>query len=128
MPIPKSIESALKLARIGQFTEAFLLLDNLMGTLGQSQRVEQISCLNALSYCLWMSGQSSEALKRAEDALRLSEQDPPNIFGKAEAFYRLGMISKARGDCDQAQEYCRQSLTLRKEIRDAPGTSDSMHS
>jgi tetratricopeptide (TPR) repeat protein len=60
---------------------------------------------DALAWAALKAGKIDEARQAAKDALRLGTQD-------AKLFYHAGMVARAAGDREAAQEYLRRALNL----------------
>lgn len=64
-----------------------------------------IHAADALAWTLYKAGSYREAQRYAAEALKLGTRDPLKLF-------HAGMIAKARGQNEQAQEYLRQAVDL----------------
>ncbi len=97
-------------------TEAVELLERLLDTLGDQQLIKRIQCLNQLSYTLFRLGKLTTAEERAQEALTLADQSPPDISGQGDALNNLGCIYYELGNIDQSIEYFKKSLARREQI------------
>jgi tetratricopeptide (TPR) repeat protein len=64
-----------------------------------------IHAADALAWTLYKTGDSREAQKYSEEALKLGTRDPLKLF-------HAGMIAKSLGQKEQAQEYLQQAIDL----------------
>jgi tetratricopeptide (TPR) repeat protein len=64
-----------------------------------------IHAADALAWTLYKTGNYKEAQKYSKEALKLGTRDPLKLF-------HAGMIAKARGQKEQAQEYLQQAIDL----------------
>ena len=91
---------------------------------------------------LWMFVVGSQAnreqrqgrLERSErtyleirDALAAQEPSPTQQRHLAAAYHQLGIVAQARGRLDDAEDWYRQSLTIKEELGNRPGMASTYH-
>ncbi|MFX1513239.1 MAG: tetratricopeptide repeat protein [Promethearchaeota archaeon] len=111
----------------GKWSEALILLEDLITTLKPNQRLERIACLNEKSNCLIVTENLTKAKTCAQEALQLAEQMPLDQTGQAYALFNLGRYYLWTGESERAEECLQRSFTLRKEIGDPKHISNSLY-
>ncbi|MFQ5981272.1 MAG: tetratricopeptide repeat protein [Candidatus Heimdallarchaeota archaeon] len=110
MPPSEALEKARTLREAGDFPEALGLLDKRLSALSSEERSERIACLNEQSQCYWRTGRLTDAELCAEKALRLADEFPPDLQGKAHALGNLGYISAEKEEMGRAEQFFERGL------------------
>lgn len=111
MPPSEALEKARALREAGDFPEALGLLDKRLSALASEARSERIACLNEQSQCYWRTGRLTDAEICAEKALRLADEFPPDLAGKAHALGNLGYITAENPEeMGRAEQFFERSL------------------
>ncbi len=127
MIISESIEKARVLLAEGKFEESLHLLEGFYNSLGSNQFQERTNCLNEQSACLWRLGQYKEAELLAQKAIKLTESYNLTILSRANALNNLGAVNWFRGELDLAEDYYKQSLSLRRKVGDSELIANSLN-
>ncbi len=112
----KQLKEATSLRKSGEFLKALKILEELESILNIQERNVRISCLNELSHCLWQIGKSREATKWAQEALLMSQTDPPLLEEQAKAFNSLGITCWQLGNLEEAESYLKKTFEINKQL------------
>ncbi len=128
MSSSKQLEKGIALVKQGNYIEAHALLAKLLTSLDKGQHSERVQCLNQLSDCLQYLGKYEDAQNKAQEALVLAQQPPPDLRGQAYALLSLGFIQNTLRTADYGVTYYKQSLSLWEQLDDKRNISRLLNS